>query len=60
MNDEELDKQCVWFNKEHLNDPCVLLDKLFEIKNIEMMYGTCFILTEDLKIDMLKKIFVHD
>jgi hypothetical protein len=47
----------VWLNKNDLEDPHKLLNKLLDIHTKEMTYGMCFILTEDLTKKQLERIF---
>ena len=57
MEDEELEKLIVWFNKEDLMNPYKAMSKLWDIYMIKMVYGQCFILTEDLTKEQLERIF---
>jgi hypothetical protein len=55
--EENYEEMCVWVNKEDLKDQYNLIDKLVKIKGIEMLYGMCFILSEDLTEEQLRRIF---
>jgi len=57
MTDNDLEKQTVWINKRDFDDLTILMDKIIEIHHIRMIYGVCYILTEDLDLEGLKRIF---